>query len=377
MIRRRKVLYVSRRPLWVDSRARRLVERLSREFDILVVAGAGATPEDWKHPANVRVVQVPLMLPHLSCLHLLGLVRILQLTWRALIEVPHSDIVVCADVAYAMPLVVAKLVFRKVTILDAHEIAWGMGDPWFVATSLRILEAIILRFCDLLVVPSEKRAELMLERHRLKVPYEVLLNLPVAAGDYPDSEITRASYRKERPTVLFLGTIGATVVRGLEVLIEASRDGAFEVVIQGSGPCLPRLRQIAHPFVRFVGPCLNHEVVRNFAQCDIAFVYYENDCINSAWACSNKFFAAVFAARPILCNRLPAFEQFANEYGGCVILDSVTPCGVRNALERLFEEPEVYQRLVAEMRSARELLLKQDDPARLLSRVNSLVTRSD
>ncbi len=44
--------------------------------------------------------------------------------------------------------------------------------------------------------------------------------------------------------------------------------------------------------------CPNHETMQWLSGADASFVYYENDCLNSAYACSNKFYASISLVRP-------------------------------------------------------------------------------
>jgi hypothetical protein len=58
-------------------------------------------------------------------------------------------------------------------------------------------------------------------------------------------------------------------------------------------------------------------------------VYYENDCLTSATACSSKLYASMIAGTPVVCNTLPAFTEFSKEYGGCIFMRSLDPEEIR------------------------------------------------
>ena len=66
-----------------------------------------------------------------------------------------------------------------------------------------------------------------------------------------------------------------------------------------------------------------------------SFVYYENDCINSAYACSSKFYASMIAGTPVICNDLPVFRRFSEEHGACWILESLDPSAIALCVDRL------------------------------------------
>lgn len=185
-------------------------------------------------------------------------------------------------------------------------------------------------------------------------------NLPIR---HPAAEATNwprsTCASKSRPfTVIFQGSLEER--RGIAELIEAARSGEFVAIIQGSGPLKAWVDSQRGPTVRVVPPCPNQEVVEHVSRACAAFVYYEDDCLNSRFACSNKFYNAVFAGAPVICNRLAAFEAFAEKHGGVVFIDRLSPDAIRAATRALAEDPVLAARLSDEMVRARGALLRAD-----------------
>ena len=170
--------------------------------------------------------------------------------------------------------------------------------------------------------------------------------------------------------MIFQGSLGRR--RGLEQLLEAARTGEFSLIIQGSGEIAEHLRAHKHSHVSLLAPCPNEDVTAWLAQHDFSFVFYEYDCLNSAHACSSKFYASVFAGTPVICNRLPAFEEFAAEYGGCVFLDSLAVEDIRGTIRSAWYPSRRYEVLRAEIRSARASLERTPRAQRLEAAFASL-----
>jgi hypothetical protein len=77
--------------------------------------------------------------------------------------------------------------------------------------------------------------------------------------------------------------------------------------------------------------------------------------LNSAYACSSKFYTSVFAGVPIICNPLPAFRAFAGKYGGVTFFETLDPGAIRDSIERALD-PRRYPCLRNEIKNAaREL----------------------
>ena len=119
---------------------------------------------------------------------------------------------------------------------------------------------------------------------------------------------------------------------------------------------LDKIRKFENENTIFLAPCTNNETISWLKEADLSFVYYQNTNLNSAYACSTKFYTSVFAGTPIICNRLPAFEAFAIKYGGVVFFDVLSPEAIRACVEKAFQ-PSFYKLLKQEIREARQELI--------------------
>jgi glycosyltransferase involved in cell wall biosynthesis len=233
---------------------------------------------------------------------------------------------------------------------------WALGIVKPLSILLGWLERIAITVCDFWLVPSEERARLILAKHKIQKRYIVYENLPISNGGPNDRQTYRAKLQQSGVpsnalVVMFQGSL--TTQRGLEALVEASKSGSFHLVIQGQGNLLPFLREQADKHVTFLSPCSNDEVVSWLSAAEASFVFYENDCLNSAYACSNKFYSSVMAGTPVICNRLPAFEAFAKQYGGVVFIDELNTESIRRGINFILDS-NIYSLLRQQMLSARK-----------------------
>lgn len=366
---RKRVLIIARMSPRLNSRTRHLLEVLETIFQVACIS---ESHQDVSCEGNAlfqsaKLIEIRLAFPGKRFWYFTGLLRVLQLSIRAIWEmmITGYDIIVCSDVVYTLPGLLGKWVLRKKFVYNAHEIPWAMGLNAFLSTLFKWWERIVLKSCDLWLVPSEERANIVMRVHGIRKPFVIYQNFPVGVADVSEREKFRgmiAALSGGKPVVMFQGSV--TYKRGLEQLIEAAQPGRFHLIIQGNGPLLPRLKNYIFENVTFLPSCSNSQAVAWLAAADFSFVYYENDCLNSAYACSNKFYASVFAGTPIICNRLPAFERFAQSYGGVVFCETLSSQDINCAIARVISTPGYYDQL------KRELLAAREELARILIRQN-------
>lgn len=357
------ILVIARMSPRRESRTRRLVRALTPRFRVRVISEAPAgSPVKSRWVDGAQLDEIALPFPGVRLGYLTGWLRVAFFNLYATLVALHTgpETVVCSDSLYCLAGIVSKHFLRRRFIYNSHEIMWALGNAIWLSQFMGWLEMVAIRSCDFWLVPSEERAGLILGRHRLKRPYVVYENFPIleARPVHPGPRGVKpalASISRDRSTVMFQGSI--VPGRGLEQLIQAAQSGGFHLVIQGAGRLLDQIGRLENRNITFLDACPNADTVEWLRQADLSFVYYENNGLNAAYACSSKFYTSVFAGVPIICNRLPAFQSFGREYGGVAFFDSLDPQAIaaciRNALE-----PERHTRLKREIRNARRQFMK-------------------
>ncbi len=354
--RRRRVLVVARMSPRLNARTRRLVRSLSKAYDVRVICEKprGLPPPDSGTAGHL--VELEFSRKSGGRMHLRGLWRVLRLNaagaWWVLSWRP--DVVVCSDSLYVLPGAVASLAFRAGFVYNSHEVMWGMDSPRWMTPALAWSEKHALRMADAWMVPSEERRDLIHEYHGLSKPCLVVLNLPDPSqpGQEP---LGFAGLRErlralDRPIVMFQGSLQEN--RGLEALVELGRTGLVHVVIQGTGPHRGWAEKQASDCVTVLPPCPGGETAAWLKLADLSFIWYPSGTLNEQWACSNKLYASAFAHRPVLANRLPAFESFSSRYGGIWFFDSLESTSLHASVRSLLCTEGALLRLKREMAGA-------------------------
>jgi len=354
--RRPRVLLVGRMTPRLNARTRRIAESLATECEITVLCEreTSIVPETTDQVATEcpcvapsRLIGTTLFSAGVNIFHFAGLVRVLQMNWFGIKEGLRGryDVVVCADAPYSLCGLLLQVLRDCRFVFDSQEIIWGMGDPWYVSQPLRLLERLILRNCDLWLVPSEDRGRLVQQSQGTRKAFVVVLNVPVFGNKLAAPIVVHEeqSSREARPTVIFQGSL--LYRRGIESLIEAAADGGFNLILQGPGPLRQYCEERKRENITVIPACPNDEAVRWVGKANLSFIYYEDDCLNSRYACSNKLYVSALAGVPVICNRLPAFQSFADEYGGCAFIESLDPKEIANKVNAVWADETRYLEL--------------------------------
>ena len=361
----RKILIVCRMSPRQNSRTLFLAETLSTQYNIVVICES----PNYNNPPfigdlkNVHVIEHRLAFGKKRFWYFTAIIRVAQLNIIALWQVLTGSYsaVISEDIPNALSGVFAKTFFGIPFILNTHEIYWSIGLSYNhrIETFWKIIEKALLKYADLWLIPSKERAEITLASQQLKRDYVVYENFPIfdRRDDRNQDLLSRVNSQlssEKKLVVMFQGTL--VPKRGLEELIDACQDGSFHSLIQGAGALESELRRRAHENITFLPLCPNHETLENLRNADISFVYYPNNSLNSAYACSSKFYASIFAGVPILCNRLPAFEIFSANYGGVFFFDELTPERINASIQDILSDPDAISQRKIEVLRAREIL---------------------
>jgi glycosyltransferase involved in cell wall biosynthesis len=375
----RALLMVSRTSPRIDPRARFLVTTLAPRYALHVVTtrAEGLTASGPLAP-GVSAREVRLAFPGRGPWLLTGPVRLSQLNlaaaWEMLRRRPGA--VLFSDATYALVAFIARLLGGTRTIYNAQEIVWaGMPEP--IRTLFKRIDRTLVRMCDVWIVPSRERGEYVLHEHGLRRECLVIPTLPLEPP-LADRLRRRAQARNElgigpaEPVVMFQGNLFPQ--RGLEALLAAAREARLHVVIQGAGPLRGMLERSAKgaPFVHMLPACPNEEALGWLALADLAWVYYGEENPNTALACSGKFYNAVYAGVPVLCNASPAFRDFAAANGGVFFIEELEPRRLAAQLREVLADKPALGRAGQEMQRAAAVLAGIPRSEHLLTALRAL-----
>jgi glycosyltransferase involved in cell wall biosynthesis len=378
---KRRLLVVSRTSPRLDPRARFLVTTLASRYEVRVVTSrAEGLRADSPLGSGVVAREVRLVFPGRGPWIITGPLRLAQLNLAAAWDMLRSrpDAVLFSDATYALVAFLARLVRGTRTIYNAQEIVWA-GMPAPIAALFKRIDRAIVRTCDVWIVPSRERGEFVLREHGLQRESLVIPTLPLEPP-LADHLRLRALARDKlgigpaELVVMFQGNLFPQ--RGLEALLEAVREERIHVVIQGVGPLRGVLGRTAQalPFVHMLPACPNEAALRWLAMADLAWVYYGEKNPNTELACSGKFYNAVYAGVPVVCNPLPAFRAFAEQNGGVFFVDSLATQSLRARLTELLADRSARRSAGEAMALAAARLAGTPRAERLIAAVESLWT---
>jgi glycosyltransferase involved in cell wall biosynthesis len=366
-----RLLVVSRMSPALNARTRVLCEALTSSWAVLAIAERAALGEgDRPKHLGFPVLNVDIWFKEKRLWVLTGLLRVLQLNvcalrvaWRW-----RCEVIVCNDAPYSVAGLLAKWLLKAELVYNAHEILWGTNCHRVWLWLFRLLERVVLWNSTFWMAPSEARRDLVMAKQKVHVPCVVYENYPVFTGC---DEVSRSSIpailrdkgKRSEWVVILQGTLLPD--RGIEELLQACEGSDFSVVLQGPGPLRSRLKAMTHARVALLPACPNEEAVQWFKEADLAFVYYKNDCLNSAYACSSKLYCAAFAEVPVVCNDLPAFRAFSERYGGLAMVRDNSPIEISRVVTALRQDADWYNRLVQEMRAAKRIFRSDARSARI------------
>ena len=208
---------------------------------------------------------------------------------------------------------------RKV-IYDAHELyipqpgrSLPRGHYFFY-----LIEKTIVKKVDLLLCANSERAEKMAEHYGLEkrpIPIRNISQLQIN-----DDETTRGILDSlkdffERPgmTVVYAGVVSAE--RKVDKLVQevGSCPDKYKLLIIGTGSALDSVKEIAGRYpsltCAFTGPIPHDSLGALLSRCDVGYIYYPTNTLNTLYCASNKVYEYASVGLPMLSNENPTIKN--------------------------------------------------------------------
>lgn len=275
------------------------------------------------------------------------------------------DIVCSVDLDTILPGFLASRLRGKACVYDAHEYFTETPEVVRRPTVQRVWEAVAHWTIPRLqyAYTVGKGLALRLEQ-RYGTPFSVIRNVPLS-GSPP-----KPAPPPEPPVILYQGALNEG--RGLEQAIDAMREveGA-ELWLAGEGGRSAALRQqaqeqgLAHK-VRFLGFLPPAELQALTPRATIGLNLLENKGLSYYYSLANKAFDYIQAGVPSLNMAFPEYVELQEEYGVFVLLEELSPAAISNAINKLLEEKELYNRIRDNCRRAGKVLNWEREEQQLL-----------
>jgi glycosyltransferase involved in cell wall biosynthesis len=257
----------------------------------------------------------------------------------------------------------AKLLYdaHEVGFMTFREMLQYVNNLWLAIPSLAstqmwesLFDWIIRHRIDAMITVNEPLADLHAEHYHRPKP-EVVMNCPPRFTPTSESRsllAQRIGVDLQTPIVIYQGML----VRdrhgvGLENLIRCApllRRGV--VVILGRGAQFEELRSLTaqSEFVgrAFMLPAVPpNELLDYTAGASIGVIPTEFWLPSLRFSSPNKLFEYLAVGLPVVTSDLPVIRAICDKYGCGLICDPRSPASIADALNRLLDDPELYQRM--------------------------------
>ncbi len=259
---------------------------------------------------------------------------------------------------------------KKTLVLDAHELYLGLPEIQDRPFTKRIWT-----FLEKWIYPKVKYAYTVNQiiadyyKSEYEVDFEVIRNCPV--------EAERSEKRDHfQPFILYQGALNEG--RGIEQLIEAMQWIDMDLKIAGTGEiekdlkALPSKFGVAHK-VQFLGYLLPDKLKQVSEKAFIGANLLSAKSLNYYFSLANKFFDYMHNEIPQISMNYPEYRLINSEFEIAVLIDSLAPTKIADAINNLIEEKGKYQRLQENCIAAKKVYNWNNEKSKLLKFYDSIV----
>jgi glycosyltransferase involved in cell wall biosynthesis len=256
------------------------------------------------------------------------------------------ELLVANDLDTLLPNFLVSKLKRLPLVYDSHEYFTGVPEIQnrpFVKWVWETIERSIFPRLKYVITVSEPIASLYEKMYRIR-PL-VVRNLSRNADHIVPFTRDELSVAKNELLLIIQGT-GINIDKGAEELINAVNisEGVFLLVI-GSGDVVPQLKRqvnelnIGHK-VKFVRSVPWEILMKYSKAADVGMCIEKDTNPNYRYSLPNKLFDYIAAGITVIASNLPETCKIISENGCGMIIDSVTPETISNALSHLKNNPD-------------------------------------
>jgi len=280
----------------------------------------------------------------------------------------QMDLIGAIDTDTLLACTIGGKIKRVKRVFDAHEYFTHVPELNKRPIARKIWE-MVERICippmDQCYTVGQKLAEQYSKEYGK--PFQVIRNLPY-------KQTSESLTEKTEKFILYQGALNEG--RGLEELLDAIEIMNVKVKIAGEGDLSNKLRQktrqlgINHK-VEFLGYLKPAELRELTAKAFIGYNLLNATSWSYYYSLSNKFFEYIQAGVPCISNHFPEYEAI-NEEHEVAWLTELKVEKIREAIDELFNNPSLYQRLQNNCKAAAEVYNWEQEEQQLLKIYESL-----
>jgi len=252
----------------------------------------------------------------------------------------RNDLVYCVDADTALSAVMAKKFKTFQMVFDAHELFSEVPELEGRKRVKKIwqrIEKMAILSANQCITVSSSIAEHYKNLYGEK--FYLVRNFPVPRP----TEITHS----HKPYIIYQGALNKG--RGVEMLIEASKELDVEIKIAGVGDLMEELKLLVSHYqlekkVAFLGNLSPEVLSKVTADAWIGYNLLENVGLSYYYSLSNKTFDYMQAGIPQLIPDFPEYNQLNAQYHFGLTL-TLTTAAIVNAVKRLQSDNLLYKKL--------------------------------
>jgi glycosyltransferase involved in cell wall biosynthesis len=221
----------------------------------------------------------------------------------------------------ALPVGLIFKVFNKSKIIyDTHELETeSNGLAGIRKTLAKLLEGLLIRYSDSVIVVSSSIAEWYERKYSIKNVY-VIRNIPDGLGygvETPVSNILKDKFRIKKSEMLFIYQGGLANGRGICMMLDtfAKVTKDKHIVFMGKGVLERLIKNYSCEFtnIHFLNAVNPEEVLRYTSSADIGISLIENVCLSYYYSLPNKVFEYLLSGLPVIVSDFPEMGRFIDE----------------------------------------------------------------
>ncbi|ANI89828.1 hypothetical protein A9P82_11320 [Arachidicoccus ginsenosidimutans] len=279
------------------------------------------------------------------------------------------DILCADDLDTALPVLFSSKIKDKTRVFDAHELFCEMHDIISRPSIYKIWKS-IEKFAQpkFRLGYTENGGYASEYKKMYGVDYFIVMNSPLLQP----KEINE---NKNKKLLIYQGAIERG--RGFEGLIPAMRNIDAQLVVCGNGRYFDEVKMNAAKenvagkidFKGFVKP----ENLRTYT--DEAYIGLNmNDNLGASfyYSLTNRFFDYMHAGIPQVSMNYPENKKINDQYEIAVLIDDLQPETIANAINRLLNDKELYNRLQQNCLKAREVYNWENEEKKLIAFYSSI-----
>lgn len=231
------------------------------------------------------------------------------------------DVILLDNITSSLPGIIIKaFAKKKFYVQDVRELYFPKDLPGLFGKILSILEGVLIKRSNIVIVANKQRANIMKEYYKIKLPYvydNIRLLGPIIKEDVSNKDVL-----SENDVFKIISTGGVTISRGIMSILEAFKElpKNFELNIVGGSndsdlaKVNKYLKENNLYNVKIIGTVKMDKLYNLVKESHVGIVNYHFDDLNNLYCASGKVYEYLGCSIPVVTTENPPLKDFCEEY---------------------------------------------------------------